>query len=48
MSKYRIKSTPKKQALSAQDVKDEKQFMKVAILVTVIAVVLIYLIFNYL
>lgn len=48
MSKYKVKTTPKKQALSAQDVKDEKQFMKVAIIVTVTAVVIIYLIFNYL
>jgi hypothetical protein len=48
MSKYRVKSSPKKQSLSAQDKKDEQQFMKVAIIVTVIVIILIYLAFNYL
>ncbi len=48
MSKYRVKPSPKKQALSAQDIKDEKQFMKVAVIVTVVIIGIIYLIFQYL
>lgn len=48
MSKYRVKPSPKKEAFSAQDVKDEKQFMKVAIIVTIAAIVIIYLVMNFL
>ncbi len=48
MSKYKIKPTPKKEILSSQDAKDEKQFFKVAIVVTLVVIIVIYFIFNYL
>ncbi len=48
MSKYRVKPTPKKQALSVQDIKDEKKFMKVAIIVTIAVIGIIYLVFTFL
>ncbi|MFZ1751013.1 MAG: hypothetical protein WAU01_12505 [Saprospiraceae bacterium] len=48
MAKYRLKSSPKKKSLSAQDARDEKKFFKVAIIVTLVVIILIYLVFNYL
>jgi hypothetical protein len=48
MSKYKIKASPKKEALSAQDIQEEKKFFKVAIIVTLIVIGLVYLFFNYL
>ncbi len=48
MSKYRVKSSPKKDTLSAQDAKEEQKFFKVAIIVTLVIIGLIYLVFNYL
>ena len=48
MSKYRVKASPKKQALSAQDIKDEKQFLKVAVIVTLVIIFIVYLVFQYL
>lgn len=48
MSKYRVKPAPKKEVRTKQDVKDEKQFLKVAIIITVVAIIVIYLMMNYL
>lgn len=48
MSKYKVKASPKKEALSAQDIQEEKKFFKVAIIVTLVVIVLVYLAFNYL
>jgi hypothetical protein len=49
MSKYKAK-VPKtsKDKINAQDLKDEKQFFKVAIIATVIIIILIYLFVTYL
>jgi hypothetical protein len=47
MSKYKLKASPKKEVLSAQDAKDEKNFFKVAIIVTIVVIGLVYLLFNY-
>ncbi|KXK38245.1 MAG: hypothetical protein J5I52_10425 [Saprospiraceae bacterium] len=49
MSKYtkqKLKSTPKGQRLTAQDAKDEKEFWKWAIIITVITIIVIYFIFR--
>jgi hypothetical protein len=46
MSKYRVKSTPKQQISSANDVKEERKFFQIAILVTVILLALIYFAFS--
>ncbi|MBK8626552.1 MAG: hypothetical protein IPN86_24045 [Saprospiraceae bacterium] len=48
MSKYKVKASPRKEALSAQDIKEEKKFFKVAIIVTLVVIGLIYLFFKYL
>lgn len=48
MSKYRVKASPKKEALSAKDIQEEKKFFRVAVLVTLIVIALVYLFFNYL
>jgi len=48
MSKYRVKATPKKNTITAQDVKEERKFFKIAIVVTLAVILFIYLIFNYL
>ncbi|HRO07997.1 MAG TPA: hypothetical protein PK611_04990 [Saprospiraceae bacterium] len=47
MSKYKAK-VPKKSndKLTAQDLKDEKQFFKVAIIATLIIILVIWLIFR--
>ena len=47
MSIDKVRHTPKHDVQSAQDVKEEKKFFKVAIIVTLVFIVLIYLIFNY-
>ncbi|MFN8339627.1 MAG: hypothetical protein U0T36_11485 [Saprospiraceae bacterium] len=47
MSKYKVKHSPKRDIQNAEDIKGEKQFFKVAIIVTVIVIALIYLVFNY-
>jgi hypothetical protein len=47
MSKYKVKASPKKEILSSQDAKDEKQFFKVAIIVTIVIIVLIYAFYNF-
>ena len=47
MSKYKIKASPKKESLTAQDIKEEKKFFQVAIIVTLVVIELIYLFFNY-
>jgi hypothetical protein len=47
MSKYKIKASPKKESLTAQDIKEEKKFFQVAIIVTLVVIGLIYLFFNY-
>ena len=46
MSKYRGKSTPKQQTTSANDIKEERKFFKIAILVTVVLLVIIYFAFR--
>ena len=46
MSKYKIKASPKKESLTAQDIKEEKKFFQVAIIVTLVVIGLIYLFFN--
>ena len=48
MAKYKAR-VPKtsKDKLTAQDLNDEKQFFKVAIIVTVVVILLIYLIYNF-
>jgi hypothetical protein len=46
MSKYRGKSTPKQQISSANDIKEERKFFKIAILVTVVLLVIIYFAFR--
>jgi hypothetical protein len=48
MSKYKVKPTPKRQSLTAQDIKDEKKFLVTASIVAVAAIVIIYLVYNYL
>jgi len=48
MSKYRVKASPKKNTITAQDVKEERKFFKVAIVVTILVILSIYLVFNYL
>jgi len=45
MSKYRVKSTPKQQISSAKDIKEERQFFKIAILITVVLLAIIYFVF---
>lgn len=47
MSKYKVKHSPKRDIQSAEEVKEEKQFFKVAIIVTIIIIALIYVVFNY-
>lgn len=47
MSKYKVKASPKKEVLSAQDAKDEKQFFRVAIIVTIVVIALIYAFYNF-
>lgn len=46
MSKYRGRTTPKQQVSSANDIKEERKFFKIAILVTVILLAIIYIIFS--
>jgi hypothetical protein len=46
MSKYKVKQTPKRGTLSAQDAKEEKKIFAVAIAVTLIVILLIYLAFS--
>jgi len=46
MSKYKVKPSPKKEQLTVQDKKDEKQFFKVALVVTLIAILLVWLVFR--
>lgn len=46
MAKYRVKSAPKRQVESATDIKDEKKFFKVAIIVTVVLLALVYLVYS--
>ncbi len=46
MSKYKVKPSPKKEKLTVQDQKEEKQFFKVAIVVTLIAILLVWLVFR--
>lgn len=46
MSKYRVRTSPKKEKLTAEDLKQERKFFKIAILVTVILIILIYIIYS--
>jgi|JI7StandDraft_1071085.scaffolds.fasta_scaffold12209_1 RsiW-degrading membrane proteinase PrsW (M82 family) len=46
MSKYKVKASPKKDVLSSQDAKEEKQFFRIAIIVTIVVIVLIYAFYN--
>ncbi len=46
MSKYRVKGSPRKEKLSAQDAAEEKQFFKWAIIVTIIIIAVIYLVMR--
>lgn len=42
MSKYKVKASPKRDKLTAQDAVEEKQFFKWAIIVTIIVIAIIY------
>jgi len=46
MSKYKVKQSPKRSNLTAQDAKDEKKIFTVAIAITLIVILLIYLAFS--
>ena len=46
MSKFRARTTPKKDKLTAEDLQQERKFFKIAILVTVVLIILIYLIYS--
>jgi len=47
MSKYRSKQSKRKDSLSAQEIKEEKKFFQIAIIVTVIIILIIWLVFKY-
>ncbi|MEZ4910396.1 MAG: hypothetical protein R2774_06010 [Saprospiraceae bacterium] len=47
MSKYKVRSTPKADKLTAEDKAQEQKFIKVAIIVTLVVILLIYLVFQY-
>jgi RsiW-degrading membrane proteinase PrsW (M82 family) len=46
MSKLRARTTPKRDKLTAEDLKQERKFFKIAIIVTIVLIVLIYLIYS--
>ncbi|MBK9257374.1 MAG: hypothetical protein IPM42_18035 [Saprospiraceae bacterium] len=46
MAKLKVKRSVRRENMTAEDLKQEKKFFKIAILVTIVLIVLIYLIYN--
>jgi len=46
MSKYKLKRSPKRENMSAEDKAQEKKFFQIAIIVTIVVILLIYLVMR--